>query len=88
MWNSDEFRLDKATVAYFYLANIVFNALWSVLYFGSRNAVFGFFDLILIWISTAYIIIATWKVNRAASWLMIPYLLWVTFAGVLNFMSI
>jgi tryptophan-rich sensory protein len=68
--------------------NLVLNFLWSVLYFGLRNPLLAFIDLILLAFSIASIIFIVRKINRKAAWLLAPYLIWVCFAGILNYLSI
>jgi len=67
--------------------NLVLNFLWSFLYFWVRKPVFAFVDLILLWISIIVLIYANWKSNKTSALLLIPYLLWISFAGVLNYLS-
>lgn len=68
-----------------YGLQLVFNFLWSVFFFGLGWYLFAFFWLILLW----FLIVATMllfrKNSRTAGWLTVPYLLWVAFAGYLNF---
>lgn len=71
----------------FYIINLLFNGLWTVFYFGLKNVLLAFIDLILIWGSIIYLIFIVWKVDKRASVLLIPYLLWVSFAGILNYLS-
>jgi translocator protein len=68
--------------------NFLLNFLWSLFYFGLRNPLFAFLDLILLFFSILAMIRITWKINRKASWLLVPYLLWIVFAGLLNYLSI
>jgi translocator protein len=68
--------------------NFLLNFLWSFFYFGLRNPLFAFIDLILLFFSILAIIKVTWKINRKASWLLVPYLLWIVFAGLLNYLSV
>ena len=68
--------------------NFILNFLWSFLFFGLRNPLFAFLDLILLFFSILAMIKITWKINRKASWLLVPYLLWIIFAGLLNYLSI
>jgi translocator protein len=68
--------------------NFVLNFLWSFFFFGIRNPLFAFLDLILLFFSIIAMIKITWKINRKASWLLVPYLLWIIFAGLLNYLSI
>nr|MBA4404915.1 TspO protein [Nanoarchaeum sp.] len=55
---------------------------------GIKNTTFAFIEIILLWLSILYIVMFTRKIDKKASWLLIPYLLWVTFAMVLNYLSI
>ena len=61
------------------------NALWSVLFFGLRNPLLAFIEIIFLWIAIIVNIVLFYKIEKKAAYLLIPYLLWVTFAGVLNF---
>jgi translocator protein len=78
----------KKVIIWSFLVNIILNSLWTVFYFGMKNLWMAFFDLLLIWASILQLIILLWNIDRKSSYLLIPYLLWVTFAGVLNFLSI
>jgi len=64
--------------------NLFFNFLWSLLFFGLQKPVWAFFDLIFIWLTIWGMIFITWKIDRKSSLLLIPYLVWVSFAVVLN----
>ena len=81
-------RKDNKLIISFYIVNILFNFLWTPIYFGLRNPTLAFLDLLLIWTSIIYLINFTWKVNKPASWLLVPYFVWVAFAGILNYLSI
>ncbi len=64
---------------------LLLNALWSIIFFGMRNITFAFIEIILIWIFILLTIIEFYKIDKRASYLLIPYILWVSFATVLNF---
>jgi len=66
-------------------AQLVLNALWSVLFFGLRCPLCGFIEIILLWVAMVLTILKFYKISRAAAALLIPYILWVTFAMILNF---
>jgi len=66
--------------------NLILNFLWGVLFFGLKNPTLAFVDLILLWISIGAIFIKTWKIKKLSSWLILPYWLWVSFAGILNWL--
>ncbi len=78
----------KKKVAFVFGLNLFFNFLWSFLYFGLKNPALAFFDLIALWLSIILLIKVTYRIEKTAAYLLIPYLLWVSFAGVLNYLSI
>lgn len=71
-----------------YAINLFLNAFWSYAFFGLRDAAFGFVVLVALWLSIIAMIAAVWKVEKKAAWLLAPYLLWVSFAGILNYLAI
>jgi len=81
-------KKEKKKVASVFGINLFLNMLWSFLFFGLKQPLFAFIDLILLWVSILAMIIATWKIDRKAAWLLVPYLLWVSFAGLLNYLMI
>jgi tryptophan-rich sensory protein len=68
-----------------YLGQLLFNALWSALFFGLRQPALGWVDILLLWLALVPTVAAFWNVQRLAGALLVPYLAWVTFAGTLNF---
>ncbi len=68
-----------------YGVQLAFNFFWSVFFFGMSAYLFSFVWLIALWISIAVNISAFAKISRPAAIILVPYLLWVTFAGYLNF---
>jgi len=68
-----------------FLAQLALNAAWSWFFFGQRIIGAAFAEIVLLWGAILATLIAFWRVTPAAGGLMIPYLLWVTFAAVLNF---
>jgi len=61
------------------------NILWSYLFFFFRNPLAGFLEIILLWVFILLNIIYFYKLNKTAGLLLVPYLLWVSFATFLNF---
>jgi translocator protein len=68
--------------------NFLLNILWSILYFKIKNPTFAFYEIILLILSIFSMIFITSKISRKSAYLLIPYLLWVCFASVLNYLSI
>lgn len=61
------------------------NFLWSLLFFGLRCPGCAFLEIIVLWISIVLTMVLFFRISRTASLLFIPYLLWVSFASVLNY---
>ena len=68
-----------------FLAQLIFNGLWSYLFFGLHQPGLAFVEILLLWLMILATLIAFWRVQPAAGALLAPYLLWVSFASVLNF---
>lgn len=64
---------------------LILNILWSVIFFGWNNPGLAFVEIIALWLAILATIIAFAKVSKPAAWLLVPYILWVSFASVLNF---
>lgn len=63
---------------------LVLNVLWSFFFFGLRNTFYGLLDIISLWVVILATIIKFYKISKSAALLMIPYLLWTSFALLLN----
>lgn len=66
-------------------AQLVLNAIWSGLFFGLHSPGLAMAEIVLLWIAILLTLLAFFRVSRPAGWLMVPYLLWVSFASMLNF---
>lgn len=67
-----------------YGAQLALNALWSVFFFGMRNPALALVDVIILWFVLLRLYLRFRAIDRLAGWLWLPYLLWVTFATMLN----
>jgi len=63
---------------------LVLNFLWSYLFFGLRSPLAGLVCIALLWVELALTIVAFNRISRKAALLLVPYLLWVSFASLLN----
>lgn len=68
-----------------FLIQLIFNFLWSIIFFNFQAFGFAFIWLILLWLLILWMLLSFRKVDKLAAWLQIPYFLWVTFAAYLNF---
>ncbi len=64
---------------------LVLNMAWSWLMFGRQDIGLALVDLILMWISIVIFIVLAMPIDRTAALLFAPYLVWVSYAGALNF---
>lgn len=73
------------TAMVFYGVQLALNMIWSMLFFGLRNPQLAFFEIIVLLIMIILTTFQFFKVDKRAAILMIPYILWVCFATLLNF---
>lgn len=78
-------KKEKSAGLKYFFSQLVFNTLWSIVFFGWHAPFFAFLDIILLWTLIFLTIKNFVKINKTAGWLLIPYLLWVSFASILNF---
>jgi len=84
VWETAGFAGALAPLA-IYLVQLILNAAWSPIFFGLRRPDLAFIEIILLWSSIVATIAVFHPINALASWLLLPYLVWVTFAAALNF---
>ena len=68
-----------------YSVQLFLNFLWSFLFFGLRNPLYGLLEIAVLWFAIAANIFLFYKLDKASAYLLVPYLLWVSFASVLNY---
>ncbi len=69
---------------YYFLAQLFFNFLWSVIFFGLHLPLVAFIDVIALLVAIVMTMMKFSKISKTALYLLIPYLLWVCFATILN----
>jgi tryptophan-rich sensory protein len=69
----------------FYFIQLALNSLWSIIFFGWQNLGLAFVEIIFLWLFILLTLINFYKIVRVAGILFIPYILWVSFASLLNF---
>ena len=68
-----------------FVAQLVVNFFWSLIFFNARAYGFALVWLLLLWVLIITMILVFRRVDLTAAWLQAPYLLWVTFAAYLNY---
>ena len=84
IWRIAGFRAARIALTLF-LVQLVLNALWSWLFFGWRLGALAFVDIVLLWALIVATLVAFWRITPLAGALLVPYLLWVSFACALNY---
>lgn len=69
----------------FFMAQLVLNGLWTWLFFAWRRGRLSFADIVILWGLIVATIVLFWRVRPLAGVLLVPYLLWTSFAAVLNY---
>jgi translocator protein len=67
-----------------FLVQLALNAAWTLIFFGRRRLGLAAVEIASLWLAVLATTVGFWTVNRYAGLLLVPYLLWVTFAGFLN----
>ena len=73
------------TALIFYGLQLVFNFFWSLIFFNLGNYLFAFIWLLALWVLIIITAVKFYNIDKKAGYLMIPYILWVTFAAYLNY---
>ena len=84
VWRVGGFRAAGSALTLF-LVQLAVNALWSWLFFGWHLGGLAFAGIALLWVLIVATLVAFWRVRPLAGVLLVPYLLWVSFASVLNY---
>ncbi len=82
---SQSYSPRKKTAFILYGLNLFFNFLWTLIFFLSEKYLFAFIWIVLLFLLTVAMVIEYSKINKTAALLQLPYLLWLAFAGYLNF---
>ena len=86
VWKKGLERKDVKIALGIFIGQLVLNTLWSIIFFGLHSPAGAFVEIIFLWLAILATIIAFAKISKPAAWLLVPYILWVSFAGYLNFM--
>lgn len=75
---------ERTSAIIVYAIQLAFNFMWPIFFFNFEMYLLSFIWLILLWILIWVTIILFYRIDRRAGYLLVPYLLWVTFAGYIN----
>jgi tryptophan-rich sensory protein len=84
VWTAENTR-EKKNALLFFGFQLSLNALWSFLFFGLKAPWLAFAEIIVLWFAILLTIRAFLKISKNSAYLLVPYLLWVSFAALLNY---
>ena len=83
IWKQKTTKVRNLSIFVFFIQQIL-NVGWSFIFFYFNRIDLALFEIILLWISIVIMMVSFYKIKPLAAYLNIPYLLWVTFAAILN----
>lgn len=85
VWDKIKEQNQEVKVALgFFLIQLTLNAIWSYIFFGLKNPMLALIEIVLLWLMIYETYLKFSKINKTAGYLLIPYMVWVAFAGILN----
>lgn len=86
IWKNNIAKYDlKKKAIVFYFVQLLFNFFWSVIFFYARQPGWAFAEILILLLMICVTTFYFYKISKTAGWLMVPYILWVCFAAVLNY---
>ena len=67
-----------------FFIQLMLNAVWSIVFFGLKNPSLALVDIVALWIAILLTIKYFYPISKSSAYLLVPYLFWVSFAGILN----
>ncbi|RYY64712.1 MAG: tryptophan-rich sensory protein [Chitinophagaceae bacterium] len=85
VWNGKERSVQKRSAILLWSLQLAVNFLWSFFFFNQHRTGLALADLAVLWLLILLTIFAFARISKIAAWLLVPYISWVTFAGILNY---
>lgn len=85
VWRQGFEKMNIKVALIIFAVQLVLNVFWSVLFFGLQNPGASLVEIFFLWLAILVNLVVFYKISRTAAWLLVPYLLWVSFAAFLNY---
>lgn len=85
VWKTKANADTKRWAIIIFLLQFALNFLWSFIFFREHQMGWAFVEIVVLWIAICCTIIAFSRIHTSAAWLLVPYVCWVSFAGILNY---
>jgi len=84
IWNKGIGSKQARVALGLFILQLILNSLWTPIFFGLNMMALALVEIVLLWVAILITIFAFWRISKTAAYLLIPYILWVSFAIVLN----
>jgi len=80
-WQKKEIRIALGI----FTVQLLLNTLWSIVFFGLQSPLWALINIVVLWLAIIATMMSFYKISKPAMYLLVPYLLWVSFASYLNY---
>ena len=87
-WLRAPARAQREQMLVLFALNAFLNVFWSLLYFRLHRPDWSLIEVPFLWLSVLALIVLLWRFARPAAWLLVPYLVWVSIASLLNWQTV
>ena len=84
IWNRRNGKKKIKTALVLFSVQLVLNSLWSIIFFGLHLPQYAFLEILVLWFFILLTLLSFYKISKPAGLLLLPYILWVSFATILN----
>ena len=84
IWNRRNGKKKIKTALVLFSVQLVLNSLWSIIFFGLHLPQYAFLEILVLWFFILLTLLSFYKISKPAGPLLLPYILWVSFATILN----
>jgi tryptophan-rich sensory protein len=84
IWSRDPYAKEMRGWVPLFFAHLLLNAMWTVFFFGLHAVFLAMVDIGLLLFSIFLLMMGAWEIDRRATYLLVPYFVWVSFATLLN----
>jgi len=85
IWSFDGAQDKKRRALTIFGVQLFLNAIWSIIFFGLHSPGGALVEIVFLWLAIIWTIIIFYRISKLAAYLLVPYLLWVSFASYLNY---
>lgn len=85
IWKNGWERKDVRAALGVFGIQLFLNVIWSIIFFGLQSPGYALADIVLLWFAIVWTMVVFYKISKPACYLLVPYLLWVSFASYLNY---